>query len=127
MRVSTLILVLAALVIAVLVIDSCVNRAYAAGFYIDIHADVHRSLGDPPSTVYKIDGQMTRIDTYRPFDANFTANPYGYLAFGYCRDMKILTMPMQFDTHLFHESSLATNKDRGITAFSVGVRIWLFQ
>jgi hypothetical protein len=55
--------------------------------------------------------------------SDYTRNPYGHLALGYQLDLG------RYIIHVdaAHESSIATNKDRGINSFEFGVRWFPFR
>lgn len=121
-------IIVASLVVAALLSLFGAHVAKADGFYLDTQLSVRRAYSQYPTTIYKMDDEHTfTLTTFRPYDVNITRNPYGGIAFGYCKDTKLFSVPIQWDVKVLHDSSLDTTADRGITSFNVGMRIWLFQ
>ena len=101
------------------------TSVFADGFYIQTDMSVQRALAPLASSTRNVDGHPMVIDEYRPYDNNATANPYTSIALGYAKDTKVFSLPIEWHVEGYHRSSMSTNKDRGITAFNVGMRVWL--
>lgn len=127
----------ARLFFAVFAFVVCASAAHADGFYVEgsLAALDHPTARAP----HVFDGLYLRrktnsgaasyapttvtVDNPRTLDISDVRNPYGALAFGYDIKWRAIVIDLQ----LLHQSSLATNEDRGQNSVRLSVRWYPFS
>lgn len=76
------------------------------------------------NSVYQLDGVITSHRHVESIRSHAAENPYGRIAIGY--EQTFFVPELRLSAELYHESSLATGRDRGVNGARISLRWYPF-